>query len=179
MPFLLLYPWGHPWGVLIINTNTKSNVYVPRFQFRFLDPPPSHLQAVVGSSACAASCRPFAGLLELIFIDLKTLHEGHRWSLHFQSGVKTLRCHHRATKASTARRSLGWGQPVYLRGARLYPWIWKIFPWEHDPAGRCWITYKMLVRRHLDVRRQRENLMLVTDLLQWTALITNTERGVS
>jgi hypothetical protein len=38
----------------------------------------------------------------------------------------------------------------------------------------------MLVRRHLHVcRQQREGLMLVTDLLHWAALITNTEGGVS
>jgi hypothetical protein len=38
----------------------------------------------------------------------------------------------------------------------------------------------MLVRRHLHVRRQqRKGLMLVTDLLRWTALITNTGKGVS
>jgi hypothetical protein len=38
----------------------------------------------------------------------------------------------------------------------------------------------MLVRSHLHVRRQqREALMLVTDLLHWTSLITNTEGGDS
>jgi hypothetical protein len=38
----------------------------------------------------------------------------------------------------------------------------------------------MLVRKYLHARRQqREGVMLVTDLLHWTALITNTEGGVS